>query len=159
MEPGQALERLDRLAEEAERAVFEAGSPDEVEELRVRYLGRKAELTQILRSLPDLPGEERAAVGKRGNEVRRSLETQISERRDALGSRALEERLRTERIDVTLPGDPLQPGHLHLLTETRREIEDFFVGMGYRVVEGPEVETDYYNFTALNIPPGHPARG
>ncbi len=82
LEPGQALERLDRLAEEAERAVFEAGSPDEVEDLRVRYLGRKAELTQILRSMPNLPGEERAAVGKRGNEVRRSLETQISERRD-----------------------------------------------------------------------------
>jgi phenylalanyl-tRNA synthetase alpha chain len=158
IEPGQVLDRLDRLAAEAERAMFEASSPGEVEDLRVRYLGRKAELTQILRSLPNLPPEERAEVGKRGNEVRRTLEGLIAERADALGSRALEERLRAERIDVTLPGDPLEPGHLHLLTQTRREIEDFFVGMGYGVVEGPEVETDYYNFTALNIPPGHPAR-
>jgi phenylalanyl-tRNA synthetase alpha chain len=158
IEPGNVLERLDALAEEGERAVLEATSPDQVEALRVRYLGRKAELTGILRSLPNLPTDERAEVGKRGNEVRRALEGLIAERADALGSRALEERLRTERIDVTLPGDPLEPGHLHLLTQTRREIEDFFVGMGYRVVEGPEVETDYYNFTALNIPPGHPAR-
>jgi phenylalanyl-tRNA synthetase alpha chain len=158
IEPGRALERLGALATEGERAMLEATSPAQVEDLRVRYLGRKAELTQILRSLPNLPAEERAEVGKRGNEVRRTLEGLIAERADALGSRALEERLRTERIDVTLPGEPLEPGHLHLLTQTRREIEDFFVGMGYRVVEGPEVETDYYNFTALNIPPGHPAR-
>jgi phenylalanyl-tRNA synthetase alpha chain len=157
-DPGQALERLAHLAQEAEREVLQAISPDEIEELRVRYLGRKAELTQILRSLPNLPAEERAAVGKRGNEVRRTLEELIAERGDALGSQALEERIGAERIDVTLPGDPLDPGHLHLLTQTRREIEDVFIGMGYHVAEGPEVETDYYNFTSLNIPEGHPAR-
>jgi phenylalanyl-tRNA synthetase alpha chain len=94
-DPGQALERLDRLAQEAEREVLQAISPNEIEELRVRYLGRKAELTQILRSLPSLPAEERAAIGKRGNEVRRALEELIAERGDALGSRALEERLGT----------------------------------------------------------------
>ena len=158
IEPGRALERLDAIAADAERDLLEAMSPDEVEELRVRYLGRKAELTQILRSLPTLPSDERAAVGKRGNEVRRMLESLIAERAAELGSRALEERLKQERIDVTLPGDPLDAGHLHLLTETRREIEDVFTGLGYRVVEGPEVELDYYNFTTLNIPPGHPAR-
>jgi phenylalanyl-tRNA synthetase alpha chain len=158
IEPGRALERLDALASEAERELLQAVSPDEVEELRVRFLGRKAELTQLLRSLPGLPPEERAAVGKRGNEVRRMLESLIAERAAELGSRALEERLKQERIDVTLPGDPLDPGHLHLLTQTRREIEDFFTGLGYQVVEGPEVELDYYNFTTLNIPPGHPAR-
>jgi phenylalanyl-tRNA synthetase alpha chain len=158
IEPGQALGRLDGLAEEAERTLRDANSPEEVEQLRVRYLGRKSELTQILRSLPSLPDEERAKVGKQGNEVRRRLEALISDRADTLGSSALEERLRQESIDVTLPGDPLDPGHLHLLTQTRREIEDVFVGMGYRVVEGPEVELDYYNFTSLNIPPGHPAR-
>jgi phenylalanyl-tRNA synthetase alpha chain len=158
IEPGQPLARLDALAEEAERALFEAMSPEAIEQLRVRYLGRKAELTQILRSLPSLSSEERASVGKRGNEVRQTLEALIAERADELGGRALEERLKQERIDVTLPGDPLEPGHLHLLTQTRREIEDVFVGMGYRVVEGPEVELDYYNFTSLNIPPGHPAR-
>ena len=158
IEPGRALERLDALASEAERALLEAMAPDEVEELRVRFLGRKAELTQLLRALPSLSPDERAAVGKRGNEVRRMLESLIADRAAELGSRALEERLKQERIDVTLPGEPLDPGHLHLLTQTRREIEDVFTGLGYRIVEGPEVELDYYNFTTLNIPPGHPAR-
>src|SRR5438093_3857617 len=111
IEPGHALERLDALAEEGERAVLEATSPDQIEDLRVRYLGRKAELTQILRSLPNVPASERAEVGKRGNEVRRTLEGLIAERADSLGTRALEERLHTERIDVTLPGDPLAPGY------------------------------------------------
>src|SRR3954451_8998668 len=158
IEPGQALQRLEGIAEEAERAIQAATSPEEVEQLRVRYLGRKADLTQILRSVASLPPDERAEVGKRGNEVRRRLEALIADRADMLAGQALEDRIGTERIDVTLPGDPLDPGHLHLLTQTRREIEDFFAGIGYAIVEGPEVETDYYNFTALNIPPGHPAR-
>jgi phenylalanyl-tRNA synthetase alpha chain len=156
--PGRALERLHRLAKEAERAVLDASSPQEVEELRVRYLGRKAELTQILRSLPNLPGSERAEVGKLGNQTQRSLQALVDERATELEASALDRRLLEERMDVTLPGDPLDPGHLHLLTSTRRELEDIFVGLGYRVVEGPEVELDYYNFTALNHPPGHPAR-
>jgi phenylalanyl-tRNA synthetase alpha chain len=158
IEPGQALERVDRLADEAELAVLSAASPGQIEELRVKYLGRKSELTQILRSLPTLPEEERAEVGKRGNVARRVLESLIEERKNLLESGALDRRLREERIDVTLPGEPLDAGHLHLLTQTRRELEDIFVGLGYRVVEGPEVELDYYNFTALNHPPGHPAR-
>lgn len=158
IEPGQALERLGRLADEAELSVLEADSPERIEELRVRYLGRKSELTQILRSLPSLPQEERAEVGKRGNAARQALESLIEERSRLLESGALDRRLREERIDVTLPGEPLHAGHLHLLTQTRRELEDIFAGLGYRVVEGPEVETDYYNFTALNHPPGHPAR-
>jgi phenylalanyl-tRNA synthetase alpha chain len=158
IEPGQALDRLDRLAREAEHAMLEADSPAAIEELRVRYLGRKSELTQILRALPGLPPQERAEVGKRGNETRRALEALIAGRGHELDARDLDRRLRNEGIDVTLPGDPLDAGHLHLLTTTRREIEDIFVGMGYRVVEGPEVELDYYNFTALNIPAGHPAR-
>ena len=152
------VERLERIAEEAERAVLEARSAAELEELRVRYLGRKAELTSILRSIPDLPAEQRAEVGKRGNEARRALEQLMEERSGALESRELEQALRDEGVDVTLPGDPVQVGHLHLITATRRELEDIFVGLGFRVVEGPEVEHDYYNFTALNHPPGHPAR-
>jgi phenylalanyl-tRNA synthetase alpha chain len=152
------LERLARIAEEAERAMLEARGAAELEELRVRYLGRKAELTTILRSIPELDPDERAAVGKQGNEARRALEQLIEERAGALGSRELEETLRSEAADVTLPGDPISAGHLHLITSTRRELEDIFVGLGYRVVEGPEVEMDYYNFTALNHPPGHPAR-
>ena len=124
----------------------------------MRYLGRKAELTQILRSIPALPEEWRARLGKSGNEARRALEALLEERSVALAAGELEHRLRAEAIDVTLPGEPLDAGHLHLLTTTRRELEDIFVGLGYRVVEGPEVELDYYNFTALNHPPGHPAR-
>jgi phenylalanyl-tRNA synthetase alpha chain len=157
--PGDGpLERLERIAEEAERAVLEATSAAELEELRVRYLGRKAELTGILRSIPELAPEERAAVGKRGNEARRALEELVGERLGAFESRELEHALGEEAVDVTLPGDPIPVGHLHLITSTRRELEDIFVGLGFRVVEGPEVELDYYNFTALNHPPGHPAR-
>jgi phenylalanyl-tRNA synthetase alpha chain len=152
------LARLERIAEEAERAVLEAATAAELEDLRVRYLGRKAELTSILRSIPELAPEQRAPVGKRGNEARQALEELVSERAAALGSRELEHTLGEEAVDVTLPGDPIDVGHLHLITATRRELEDIFVGLGFRVVEGPEVELDYYNFTALNHPPGHPAR-
>jgi len=158
LDPQQAMERLGRLAEEGERAVLEAATPAELEELRVRYLGRKAELTQILRSIPALPEEWRAQLGKGGNEARRALEALLEERSAALEASALERRLRDEAVDVTLPGEPLDAGHLHLLTTTRRELEDIFAGLGYRVLEGPEVEFDYYNFTALNHPAGHPAR-
>lgn len=154
-----ALARLDAVAEQAERNVLEARTAEDIEQMRVRFLGRKAELTQILRSVAKLESDERARVGKRGNEARQALEALIDERAGTLEAEELDKRLGTEQIDVTLPGDPPVPvGHLHLLTSTRREIEDVFVGMGYRVVEGPEVETDYYNFTALNHPAGHPAR-
>jgi phenylalanyl-tRNA synthetase alpha chain len=153
------LERLAALAEEAESAVLSASTSEELEALRVRFLGRKAELTQILRSIPTFSPEERAELGKTGNETRAALESLVVARGAALQTAELEARLGSDRIDVTLPGDPPAPsGHLHLLTSTRREIEDVFIGMGYRVEEGPEVELDYYNFTALNIPPGHPAR-
>jgi phenylalanyl-tRNA synthetase alpha chain len=156
---GPVIARLEQLAEEAERAVLEATTPEQVEALRVRYLGRKAELTGLLRSIPGLPPEQRAEVGRKGNEAQRALTALIEERAGALDSHRIEQSLERDRLDVTLPGEPAVPvGHLHLITQTRREIEDVFVGMGYRVVEGPEVELDYYNFTALNHPPGHPAR-
>ena len=154
-----ASARLPEIRAEAEAAIAAAGSAAELEELRVRYLGRKAELTTMLRSIGDLPPEQRGPVGKGGNEVKSALEAALEERTAVLESGDLDERLRAESIDVTLPGDPPRPGgHLHLITETRREIEDVFVGLGFSVAEGPEVEYDYYNFTALNHPPGHPAR-
>jgi phenylalanyl-tRNA synthetase alpha chain len=150
MDPRAALRRLDELAAEASTAIEKGESTQALEDLRVTYLGRKAELTQILRSIAKLEPAMRGEVGKKANETRQTLEG-LMEQRSA--------RLEQDTIDVTLPGDPPVPvGHLHLLTSTRREIEDVFAGMGYRVVEGPEVELDYYNFTALNIPPGHPAR-
>jgi phenylalanyl-tRNA synthetase alpha chain len=159
IDPQQALSRLGELAGEAEAAIAGAASVDEIEALRVRYLGRKAELTHILRSIAGLPPDQRAELGKAGNETRRTLERLVEQRAAALEDATLEHALEHDRVDVTLPGDPpVQIGHLHPLTTTRREIEDVFVGLGYRVVEGPEVELDYYNFTALNIPPGHPAR-
>jgi len=153
------VDRIEQIGREAGEAIASASSSDELEQLRVRYLGRKAELTSILRGIADLPAEERGAVGKAGNEVRQRLEGQISARAADLDAGELEAQLAGDAIDVTLPGSPPPtPGFLHLLNRTIREIEDVFVGLGYRVMEGPEVELDYYNFTALNHPPGHPAR-
>jgi phenylalanyl-tRNA synthetase alpha chain len=150
---------LDSLRTEAEAAIAAASTSAELEELRVRYLGRKAELTQTLRSIGELPPEQRGPVGKQANQTRVALESLLDERTRELADTELERRLVEDRVDVTLPGDPPQPpGALHLITQTRREIEDFFVGMGFLVEHGPEVEWDYYNFTALNYEPGHPAR-
>src|SRR4051794_7003503 len=150
---------LEALREEAQSAIASAGSAAELEELRVRYLGRKAVLTQTLRGIGELPPEERGPVGKSANQVRVALEDQLGRRTRELEASELDSRLAEDRIDVTLPGDPPRPaGHLHLVTQTRREMEDIFVGLGFKVVEGPEVEFDYYNFTTLNIPPNHPAR-
>jgi phenylalanyl-tRNA synthetase alpha chain len=151
--------RLQEIRGEAEAAIGAAGSAAELEQLRVRYLGRKAELTQMLRSIKDLPPEQRGPVGKGGNEVKQALEALLERCTAALDASEIDERLGSDAIDVTLPGDPPRPaGHLHLITQTRREIEDVFLGLGFAVAEGPEVEFDYYNFTALNHPPGHPAR-
>ncbi|MEA2412017.1 MAG: phenylalanyl-tRNA synthetase alpha chain, partial [Thermoleophilaceae bacterium] len=150
---------LDQLRSEAEAAIAQATTAGELEDLRVRYLGRKSELTGILRSIATLPPEERGPTGKAANEARVTLEEVLDLRRQALEASELEERLQTDRIDVTLPGDPPQPiGHLHLITQTRRDIEDVFVGLGFQVIDGPEVEFDYYNFTTMNMPPAHPAR-
>src|SRR5919201_1833137 len=154
-----ATERIEQIRGEATEAIRSAGSTDELEGLRVRYLGRKAELTQILRGIAELPEEERGPVGKAGNEARQELESLLESRSAGLDASELGTRLAEDAIDVTLPGSPPVPaGALNPLIRTQREIEDIFVGLGYRVMEGPEVELDYYNFTALNHPPGHPAR-
>jgi phenylalanyl-tRNA synthetase alpha chain len=150
---------LAQLRTEAEAAVGSAGSAAELEELRVRYLGRKSELTQALRSIGELPPEQRGPVGKEANEVRQALEALLERRTAELEASELDRRLVEDRVDVTLPGDPPVPvGHLHLVSLIRRRMEDIFVGLGFSVVEGPEVEYEYYNFTALNHPPEHPAR-
>jgi phenylalanyl-tRNA synthetase alpha chain len=152
-------ERIEKIRKEAAEAIGSALTTAELEELRVRYLGRKAELTQILRGIADLPPEERGPVGKAGNEARRELEWLLDSRGTELDASELGTLLAEDAIDVTLPGSPPVPaGALNPLIRTQREVEDIFVGLGYRVMEGPEVELDYYNFTALNHPPGHPAR-
>ena len=152
----------DRIAEiqrEAEAAIGAAATSEALEDVRVRYLGRKAELPNLLRNVAQLPPEERAATGKAANLARQTLERAIDERGGQLATAELEERLAADRVDVTLPADPLPAiGRLHLMTQTRREIEDVFVGLGFNVAEGPEVETVYYNFDALNHAPTHPAR-
>ena len=153
------LDRIQELRDEAGAAVAAAASAADLEDARVRFLGRRSELTSILRGIAELPPPERGPVGKAANEARVALEAAISERGADLDAAELEERLRADRVDVTLPGaPPREVGHLHLITRTRRLIEDVMVGLGYRVAEGPEIEHDYYNFTALNHPPGHPAR-
>jgi phenylalanyl-tRNA synthetase alpha chain len=151
--------RFEDLRREAEAAIAAAGSAAELEDLRVRYLGRKAELTQALRKIGELPPDERGPVGKEANAVKQGLEAVLGERTALLEAEELDSRLAQDRIDVTLPGDPPLPvGHLHLISQIRRELEDVFVGLGFAVLEGPEIEYEYYNFTALNHPPEHPAR-
>ncbi len=153
------LERIEKIEAEAAAAIAAAQGTAELEELRIRHLGRKAELTAILRGIAELPEAERGAVGGGANRARKALEAQLEGRAAALDAVELEQRLSSDLVDVTLPGAPPRPaGHLHLITRTTRRIEDVMAGLGYRVAEGPEIEHDYYNFTALNHPPGHPAR-
>jgi phenylalanyl-tRNA synthetase alpha chain len=152
-------ERIAELRAEAEAAIAAASTSAELEELRVRHLGRKAELPNILRGIATLAPEQRGPTGKAANQARQVLDALIAQRAEQLAGGELERRLERDVADVTLPGTPPQPvGHLHLLTATRREIEDVFLGLGFRIAEGPEVETVYYNFDALNHAPTHPAR-
>ena len=153
------LERIEEIRGEAAAAIGAAASSAALEELRVRCLGRKAELTTILRGIAELPAEERGKVGGAANKARKELEALLEESAARLDASELDQRLAADRIDVTLPGAPPRPlGHAHLIARTTRLIEDTMIGLGYRVMEGPEIEHDYYNFTALNHPPGHPAR-
>jgi phenylalanyl-tRNA synthetase alpha chain len=153
------VERIEEINRDAEAAIAAATTTDELEDLRIRFLGRKAELPNILRRISELPADERGPVGKAGNEARVRIEHMLRRMRERLDAVELGTRLAEDAIDVTLPGSPPVPaGSQNLLIRTQREIEDIFVGLGYRVMEGPEVELDYYNFTALNHPPGHPAR-
>ena len=130
----------------------------EIEQIRVRYLGKKGELTAVLRGMAALPPEERPAIGQMANEVRAEIEAAIAARVAERKEKELSARLLREKVDVTMPGTPSRMGHQHPLTRVQREIEDIFIGMGFQIADGPEVEYDYYNFQALNIPENHPAR-
>ena len=153
------LEKIESLRREAVDAIAAASDAAALEQLRVRFLGRKSELTAILRGIAELEPSQRGPVGAAANAAREALEAELAARRERLEAAEIEASLETEAIDVTLPGaPPVGAGHLHLIARTRREIEDVFVGLGYRVLEGPEVEHEYYNFTALNHPEEHPAR-
>jgi phenylalanyl-tRNA synthetase alpha chain len=154
-----AVQHIEELREEALSALASARSTADLESVRVRYLGRSARLTEIKKSIRDLPSEERREIGGAANRATKEIEAALIERLETVAAAEREERLRAEAVDVTLPGVPYPKGSLHPSMRVIDEVVDFFVGLGYRVAEGPEVETDYYNFTALNIPPGHPARG
>jgi phenylalanyl-tRNA synthetase alpha chain len=151
--------RIAEIRAEAENAVAAATDTATLEDVRIQYLGRKAELPNLLRNVAELPPSERAATGKAANEARKALEAAIEQRANQLAATELERRLERDRVDITLPADPAaQIGRLHLITQTRREIEDVFIGLGFNVAEGPEVETVYYNFDALNFDSTHPSR-
>jgi phenylalanyl-tRNA synthetase alpha chain len=150
--------RVDPILEEARGAAVTARSAAELEQIRVRFLGRQGELTQLLRSLGKLPPDERPLVGAAANEAKRELEAlldaRLAEARDAERARAR----RQQRLDLTLPGRRPLVGAAHPLSRVHDEIVAIFIGLGFSVAEGPEIETDYYNFEALNFPPDHPAR-
>ena len=151
-------ERLLELQEEALQKVADASELKELNEVRVAYLGKKGPITEVLRGMGKLSAEERPKIGALANEVRGAIASKIEEKQQELETAAINAKLAKETIDVTLPGRPVNKGNAHPLTRVVEEIEDLFIGMGYTVAEGLEVESDYYNFEALNLPKSHPAR-
>ena len=152
------IKDLEELQKKAEEELSRAGTEEELLVIKTKYLGRKGLLTGLLRNITSLPTEERALFGKRSNEVKDILTAKIEDILQDIASRKRDETLLRERIDVTLPGRGIRYGRIHPVTQVSREICDIFAGLGFSVVEGPEVELDYYNFEALNIPKDHPAR-
>ena len=149
-------EMLEKIKAEA-AAKLEAANAD-LEAIRVQYLGKKGELTGVLRGMGALSAEERPKIGQLANEVRAYIEQRIEDRRAAQEAAALQQRLAGETVDVTMPVKPMERGVRHPLSIVQSELEDIFIGLGFEIAEGPEVEYDYYNFQALNIPENHPAR-
>lgn len=152
------LEALEQLQSRALQELENVENANQLESWRVGYLGRKGSLTLMLRSLSSLPIEERRQAGAKANKIKSTLEEGLSQKREALKDAELDRLTEQERVDVTLPGYPIRVGRLHPTTRILRETASIFASMGFEVVEGPEVETDYYNFEALNIPRDHPAR-
>ena len=151
-------EKLQQIAESARQSIEKAQSPEKLNDARLMFLGKKGELTQILKSMKDVSPEDRPKVGQLVNDARSHIEKMLEESRKKLEAAALDEKMKREVIDVTLPAKKAKLGHRHPNTIALEEVERIFVGMGYEVVEGPEVEYADYNFTKLNIPEDHPAR-
>jgi len=154
----QLTDQLEALETEAAAEIAAAADADALEQLRVSLLGKKGRLSGVLGAMGKLPGDERPLVGQRANVLKTQVQGLLSERLQAVKAAALEARIARETLDVTAAASGVPVGHRHPLITTTEEIVDLFCGLGYKVVEGPEVETDHYNFTALNIPPDHPAR-
>lgn len=151
-------EQLSKIHESAKAELAELSSIQELENFRVQVLGKKGKLTAILKQMGTLSAEERPKIGQLANEVRQSIEEMLKEKTAQLKEKELEAKLANETIDVTLPGVVAPIGHKHPLSIVLDEVKDIFIGMGFQIATGPEVEWDYYNFEALNLPPDHPAR-
>ena len=152
------MEDLEKLVAQAQAAIQSATDHQSLDQVRVQYLGKKGEITDLLKGLGKLSAEERPQAGAKINEAKQALQSAINERKAALASAALAQQLASEKVDVTLPGRHGEVGGLHPVTRTMQRIEAFFANVGFAVVQGPEIEDDYHNFEALNIPSHHPAR-
>ena len=151
-------QQLEEIKKSALDVIENLKDMQQVENARIKYLGKKGELTAILKQMGKLSAEERPVMGQLANEIRAELDKKITDKTKELKEAALNEKLKNEAIDVTMPGESVELGHIHPLTAVLNELKDIFIGMGFNIAEGPEVEKDYYNFEALNIPKDHPAR-
>lgn len=151
-------EQLQAIQQKAIERLEQAKETQAVEDIRIKYLGKKGDVTQVLKGMKDLSPEERPIVGRLANDVRDTIQTKISERKAVLHQEALNKQLAEETIDVTLPGTTHSVAQTHIILQVIEEIEDLFLGMGYKIVEGNEVETEHYNFERINVPKHHPAR-
>ena len=151
-------EKLKKIMDDAIAQIEKSEQLDKLNEIKVSFLGKKGELTSVLKAMKEVAPEDRPKVGQMVNEARTIIEEKLEGKKAAFEKALMEEKLKSETIDVTLPGTKLMQGHRHPNNITLEEVENIFVGMGYEVVEGPEVEYDYYNFEALNIPDNHPAK-
>ncbi len=150
--------QLETIKQEALTLLASAATPADLDELRVRFLGKKGELTAVLKQMGKLSAEERPVMGQLANSVRAEIEEKLEARKAVIGAAVLEAKLAEESLDVTIPGDSVALGHEHPMNQVLQQIKDIFVGMGYQIVDGPEVELASYNFTRLNIEEGHPSR-
>ena len=151
-------ELMQKLRESSVKEILDCDSAERLEAMRVRYLGKKGELTAILRQMGSLSAEERPAMGQLANQLRSEIEEAIDKRREELSSAMMELKLESEAIDVTLPGKDIRMGHKHPMYNVLDQLKDIFIGMGFEILDGPEVELAEYNFTKLNIDEGHPSR-
>ena len=151
-------ELMQKLRESSVKEILDCDSAERLEAMRVRYLGKKGELTAILRQMGSLSAEERPAMGQLANQLRSEIEEAIDKRREELSAAMMELKLESEAVDVTLPGKDIRMGHKHPMYNVLDQLKDIFIGMGFEILDGPEVELAEYNFTKLNIDEGHPSR-
>lgn len=151
-------EKIEQIRNTAEAEITSASSIAELENTRIKYLGKKGELTLVLRGMGSLPAEERPVVGSLVNEARDFIESKLSQKEKEIKEKLLEERLKTEKIDITMPSKKVELGSIHPITQIINDVKEIFIGLGYEIAEGPEIELATYNFDKLNTPPDHPAR-